>query len=194
MVGLVEDLQFKTSLNYKGEGDTIFLIGQVTDDIASSLYLSKVKGINFSPAPHFDLEKEFATQALVAKLIENNWIESAHDISEGGLMVSLLEKGFYDGLGFDVKKHGNFRNDAFWFGEGQGRVVVTCSEDQLEGFRSTVGASGVEVIELGKVTAGTVRVNGENWGIMEDWKELYDTAIERKLSKELESEGALGMI
>ena len=109
-------------------------------------------------------------------------------------MVSLLEKGFYDGLGFDVKKQGNFRNDAFWFGEGQGRVVVTCSEDQLEGFRSTVGASGVEVIELGKVTAGTVRVNGENWGIMEDWKELYDTAIERKLSKELESEGALGMI
>ena len=194
MVGLVEDLNLKTSLSFKEEGDSIFLIGQPTNDIASSIYLSKIKGVAVSPAPYFDLDKEFAIQALVSSLIENNWIESAHDISEGGLMVNLFEKGFPNDLGFDVKKQDWLRNDAFWFGEGQGRVVVTCSEDQLEGFREAIDNSGIEAVEIGKVTAGAIRVNGDNWGNIEEWKELYQTAIERKLSKELESEGALGMI
>jgi phosphoribosylformylglycinamidine synthase len=54
--------------------------------------------------------------------------------------------------------------------------------------------SGIAYYSLGKVTGGIIKVDGTNWGEIEEWKNLYDTTIEKHLAKELESEGALGMI
>jgi phosphoribosylformylglycinamidine synthase subunit PurL len=192
MVGLVEDVSKKMTLNFKEAGDYILLIGEHKNDIGCSQYLSKVKGVAFSPAPHFNLEEEFELQLFISYLIENNFIQSAHDVSEGGLIVTLLEKGFTDGLGFEVNNATGLRQDAFWFGEGGGRVVVTCNEAQLDELRNAIGEATIDFAELGRVTPGAVKVNGENWGEIEEWKNLYDTAIEKHLAKSLEPEGILG--
>jgi hypothetical protein len=72
--------------------------------------------------------------------------------------------------------------------------VVSVSEEQLEAFLKLVGNSGIQYSSLGKVTDGSVIIDGEDWGRSDEWKELYDTAIEKHLAKELESDGALGMI
>src|SRR5205085_5187324 len=69
MVGFVEDLSKKMTLNFKEEGDEIFLLGGIKNDIASSQYLSKICGVQSSPAPHFDLEEEWNLQQCVASLI-----------------------------------------------------------------------------------------------------------------------------
>jgi phosphoribosylformylglycinamidine synthase len=85
-----------------------------------------------SQAPHFNLEEEFALQQLVASLIKDHAILSAHDISEGGLIVTLLESAFYNHKGFEVNSNGSsLRKDAYWMGEAQSRVVVSCSIAQL---------------------------------------------------------------
>ena len=69
------------------------MIGTNHDDISSSQYLVNVHGVENSSAPHFDLEEEFANQKQVQMLIREGAIKSAHDLSEGGLFVGLLEKG-----------------------------------------------------------------------------------------------------
>jgi phosphoribosylformylglycinamidine synthase len=194
MVGLVEDLKKKMTLNFKEEGDHIFLLGEVKDDINSSQYLSKICGVEFSPAPEFDLEKEFQLQQLIAHLIAKQLIQSAHDVSEGGLFITLIESCFSRDKGFDAKSVNQIRKDAFWFGEAQTRVVVSVAEERLESFLKHVGRSGVQHNFVGKVTDSSVIIDGEDWGRSEEWKELYNTAIEKHLAKELESEGALGMI
>jgi phosphoribosylformylglycinamidine synthase subunit PurL len=195
MVGLVDDPKKKMTLNFKNGGDQIFLIGELKNDINSSQYLSKICGVEFSPAPEFDLEKEFQLQQLITKLIEKKIIQSAHDISEGGLLVTLIESCFNRNKGFDAKTiNGNTRKDAFWFGESQSRVVVSVSADQLEGFLKLLNDSGITHYSIGKVTDGIIKVDNEKWGEIEEWKDLYDTTIEKHLAKELESEGALGMI
>src|SRR5436190_471457 len=89
MVGLLENVENKMTLDFKTEGDVIYLIGSANNDIASSQYLSKIVGIEFSPAPHFDLEEEFDLQKKITELISAGVIESAHDVSEGGLFVTL---------------------------------------------------------------------------------------------------------
>jgi phosphoribosylformylglycinamidine synthase len=195
MVGLVEDLNNKMTLDFKEEGDEIFLIGTPQNDINSSAYLSKICNIEFSPSPHFDLNEEFHLQQTIQGLINDNLIQSAHDISEGGLFITLLESGFYRNLGFDVNvAAAGVRQDAFWFGESQSRVVVSVSAAQVDQFTSFLDRSGTKYLRLGRVTDGAIKINNQDWNTIDQWKDLYDTAIEKHLSGELESEGALSML
>jgi phosphoribosylformylglycinamidine synthase subunit PurL len=191
MVGLLEDVTRKMTLDYKKAGDHIYLIGESVNDIGSSQYLAKLCGVEYSAAPYFELEKEYHLQQVIKGLIENGDIQSAHDVSEGGLMTMLFEKGFNRGLGFDVSTITEsytddkaLRSDAFWFGEAQSRVVVTVAEEQLANFLRHMSKTEMPFAKLGVVTDGEVIADGQSWGNIEVWKEKYDTSIENYLAKE----------
>jgi phosphoribosylformylglycinamidine synthase II len=179
MVGVLDDFNNRMTLGFLEAGDTILLLGDQQNDIGSSEYLHKIKKTAYSPAPHFELEKEVAVQKLVTELIKSKNIESAHDISEGGLAVCLLESTFPAGIGFDVTADVQIRKDAFWFGEAQSRVVVSTKD--AAAVKAKAAALGVTVTELGKTTNGSIVVNGASWGNTTDWKQQYDTAIEKIL-------------
>jgi phosphoribosylformylglycinamidine synthase len=182
MVGIVEDMKNRMTLDFKSEGDTIVLLGTQRNDIGSSEYLNKIKGVAHSSAPHFELEEEFALQQLVAQLIKDHSIESAHDISEGGLIVTLLEAAYFNNKGFEVSSNNSsLRKDAYWMGEAQSRVVVTCKAATIATIEAAAAKAGVEITVMGKVTNGVVKVDGEDWGNISAWKNKYDTAIENKL-------------
>src|SRR5436190_3607021 len=191
MVGLLENVENKMTLDFKTEGDVIYLIGSANNDIASSQYLSKIVGIEFSPAPHFDLEEEFDLQKKITELISAGVIESAHDVSEGGLFVTLCEAGFNRELGFAIETKERIRKDACLFGEAQSRVVVTVSPSSIEKFEKLVSDFPHE--RLGLVTSGEMLVDEDFWGTIDWWQEEYDTAIENYLSKE-EAGSALSSI
>lgn len=183
MVGIVDDVNAKMTLDFKKEDDLIILVGKPQNDIASSEYLHKLKKVEFSPAPHFDLDEEFSLQQFIASLIKEKKINSAHDISEGGLAITLLESGFHRNLGFAVQADtASIRKDAFWFGEAQSRVVVSCSADHLNTLETAAKTAGISITVLGKVTSGNIEVNGESWGSIGTWKSLYDTAIEKLIN------------
>ncbi|MFT3936057.1 MAG: phosphoribosylformylglycinamidine synthase subunit PurL [Chitinophagaceae bacterium] len=176
MVGLLESVNEKMTLDFKEEGDAIFLIGASTNDINSSEYLHKIHGIEFSPAPVFDLETEFQLQQQIATLIKSKLVKSVHDVSEGGLFITLLESCFNRDLGIDVKAgKPDLRKDAYWFGEGQSRVVVSVSKADIAAFKKLLDGKAYE--ELGVVTAGTIEIDGTSWGTIESWKNTYDNAI-----------------
>ena len=120
-------------------------------------------------------------QQVVAGIIKDKLVESAHDISEGGLIVTLLESGFQKGLGFTVSDQStSIRQDAFWLGEAQGRVVVSVSNEKIASLKETLTAAGQSFLELGTVSE-SIKVNGSDWGNIADWKEKYNTAIEKYL-------------
>jgi phosphoribosylformylglycinamidine synthase len=182
MVGIVEDMQKRMTLNFKNGGDVIVLLGQSRNDIGSSEYLHKIKGVAYSTAPHFELDEEFNVQQLVATLIQQGNIASAHDVSEGGLIVTLLESAFTNNKGFEVSStNSDLRKDAYWMGEAQSRVVVSCKNEQLSTIEKLAASLHISFGVLGKVTDADVKVEGENWGSILDWKHKYDTAIESKM-------------
>jgi len=181
MVGLLDNVNEKMTLDFKNEGDIIFLIGRGSNDIGSSEYLHKIHRVEYSPAPEFDLDKEFMLQNKVSELIKNKIVKSAHDVSEGGLFITLIESCFNRNLGMDVVAADfNIRKDAYWFGESQSRVVVTVSEENVPAFKKLMGGHLYE--ELGFVTHGSIEVDGMNWGSIETWKDIYDNAIGNILS------------
>ncbi|MBE7169735.1 MAG: phosphoribosylformylglycinamidine synthase subunit PurL [Williamsia sp.] len=191
MVGLLERPKDKMTLSFKAAGDAIFLIGKSNDDIASSEYLNKICGVQYSPAPRFDLDEEFLVQRKVMELINNKVIESAHDVSDGGLFTALLESCFERTLGVDVVATDyRIRKDAYWFGESQSRVVVSVKSLKIEAFKNHL--VGFPYEELGFVTTGSVEIDGMEWGHIRQWKEKYETAIESIL-EETQSEAALNL-
>ena len=110
-------------------------------------------------------------------LIRKGAINSAHDVSEGGLFVALLEKGMPSGLGFDITLPAEFRKDAILFGESQSRIVVTVSEDKKDEFIDLMMLNGCDFDLLGHVTKGSIRVDDEDWGTVADYKSTYDNAL-----------------
>ncbi len=195
MVGLVENLSKKMTLDFKKSGDYIYVLGEVKNDVSCSQYVRAVHGVEFSPAPYFNIEEESKLQTCLFELVEKQIIESAHDISEGGLFVTLTESAFNRNIGFEVSmRTEGIRSDAFWFGEAQSRVVVSVNEQNKTAFENYLHENGVAYLPIGQTTSDSIIIDGQDWGSVSYWKELYDTAIEKHLSKERESEAALTMI
>ncbi|MBK8657420.1 MAG: phosphoribosylformylglycinamidine synthase subunit PurL [Bacteroidetes bacterium] len=181
MMGVVEDIEIVTGLDFKKSGDRIYVIGEMKNDIASSEYLVGYHGVEESPAPFFDLKTEVQVQRAVKELLNEQVIQSAHDISEGGLFVTLMESAMAGKRGFEIETDVDLRKDAFLFGEAQSRVVVTVKPEKENQFLDLLAQHEVDFNNIGVVTSAMIFVDKERWGTIADWKEIYDNALEKLL-------------
>jgi phosphoribosylformylglycinamidine synthase len=181
MIGLLQNKENLMTLDFKQKGDLIFVLGDSVNCISSSEYLYSYHKIEASPAPHFDLEKEFDLQQAIKGLIYNKTINAAHDCSDGGLFVTLAEMSFPNGLGFDIVTDSEIREDAFLFGEAQSRVVVTVSEEQEDNFLEFMAQTGVNFTLLGHVTKGKFVIDDEHFGFCDEAKAIYMNSLGDKL-------------
>jgi len=177
MIGLLDDKEKIMTLDFKSKGDLIFVIGKCTNDIASSEYLSTILGVKESPAPYFNLEEEYKTHQTIKYLISNNLINAAHDVSDGGLFTTLVEMSIPRELGFDIETDSEIREDAYLFGEGQGRIIVSVSEDFEEEFIEYLANSEQSFTLLGHVTKGKIQIDGQHFGFIDEAKNTFENAI-----------------
>jgi phosphoribosylformylglycinamidine synthase II len=173
MLGVLDNVDTLTTMDFKTPGDLIYLIGASHNDIASSQYLASYLNVKASPAPYFNLDEEYAMHQVVKQLILQKLITSAHDVADGGLYINLLESAMVNDLGFDITTDESIRRDAFLFGEAQGRVVVTLTSDQQEAFVELLAASETEFSLLGTVTNGTLVVDEESFDSVLEAKQVY---------------------
>jgi phosphoribosylformylglycinamidine synthase len=183
MLGVMKDKSLQMTLDFKYKGDLIFLLGTTQNEINSSEYLANIVGTLGSPAPSFNLEEEYQLQQCIKGLIQNSFINAAHDVSDGGLFTTLVEMCLPNDLGFDVVTDSEIRKDAFLFGESQSRVVVSVVEDDEDKFLDFVAEMNIPCLLLGHVTKGRCTVDEQNFGMIADYKELYDNAIGKEMAK-----------
>lgn len=183
MIGTIEKDKQMT-MDFKTDGAMVYLIGEMVDDISCSEYLYSYKGIKLSHAPYFDIDKEANMQKALSDLINQGIIESAHDVSEGGLFIAMLESAMCRNFGFELYTSGEIRLDSFLFGEGQGRVVVTVKAGKENDFIDMLNISNVPCCAVGSVRAdGVIMVDEEVFGKVSDFKTVYDNAIGDVLDK-----------
>jgi len=183
MLGIVEDKKHITSLAFKGKSDLIYLIGDSKNDISSSEYLASFHGFKESSAPDFDLDIEFDMQQTIISLIRKGTIESAHDVADGGLFMTLLESSFTNNLGFEIIGSSEVRDDAFLFGEAPSRVVVSVTETGEDNFLDALKDSKTPFMLLGHVTQGKLVVDDKDFGMVAEYKEIYNNSLAEKLMK-----------
>ena len=179
MIGLTEKPEHQMTLDFKAEGDLIYLLGLSQNDIASSEYLYSFCQIKASPAPAFDLQAELSVQQAVRELIKKELVQSAHDVSDGGLFVALAESAMPRNLGFDIATDtDNYRLDAYLFGEAQSRIVVSVSLSKQAEFQAFVGGNlKLPHALIGRVTKESLAVDGQNILNTQEAKHLYDNAL-----------------
>lgn len=181
MLGLMDNLDNHTSLAFSAIGDLIYLVGEPKNDIASSEYLYAYHQIKASPAPYFDLKTEVLLQETIKKMIEEKIIVSAHDTSDGGLLIALIESALPHQLGFSVRKENIFeaiREDAFWFGEAQSRVIVSIKPNQKQKFEQNYKA-----YYLGEVTKENFVVDNQEWISTAEANHLYQNTLAELIEK-----------
>jgi phosphoribosylformylglycinamidine synthase len=174
-VGLIEDYALPVDVNAKdGKGlsatgnhfcgsafraahDAIFLLGETREELGGSEYLKLRTGRIFGACPELRLDEETHLQACVREGIRMGLIRSAHDTSEGGLLVAALESAFGGEMGCQLmlNRHG-LRFDSLLFGESAGRIVVSVSP---EGESSLAKLAATHRVPLAKIgTTGGTRI------------------------------------
>ena len=177
MLGMLDDFDRVMTLDFKNAGDRIYLIGVSRADIGSSEYLREIHGIEYSPCPHFELDEEWQLHQVVAKAIRQGLLESAHDVSDGGLFTALVESAMPRGLGFSVRSNPDIRKDAWLFGEAQSRVIVSARTEQAAALERFLRSEKQAFEFLGVVENALVNVDGENWGAVAEWQKTYDSLL-----------------
>jgi len=181
MLGILEDKSYLTALAFKQKGDMIYLVGNLSNDICSSEYLYSYHKVKLSPAPEFDLDFEVKLNKILQELAKKSLVNSMHDVSDGGLYITLLESAMPNNLGFDITTASEVRTDSFLFGEAQGRVVVSVPIEKEMDFVDFMMKNKFPFYTLGHVTKGELRIDDISFGFISDAKEKYETALEKLL-------------
>jgi phosphoribosylformylglycinamidine synthase len=130
MIGVLEDVAHAVGSHFRHAGDAVVLLGEPTDEIGASEYLLTIHGVVAGAPPACDLERERALIETLLSAITAGNVRSAHDVSEGGLAVSLAECAIGDaerqfGVDVDLGAWAKLPLRALLFGEGQARVVIS---------------------------------------------------------------------
>lgn len=157
MVGVLEDVEQHTGMAFRRAGDAIALIGQCRNELGGSEYMAALHGVEAGRPPELDLQRELNVQKLTLKAIRDGLVKSAHDVSDGGLAVTLAECCITGNIGAvielpsEAEATANVRLDAVLFGETQSRVVVSIAPENLVKLRDLAQSAGVTVAHLGTV-------------------------------------------
>lgn len=185
MVGVIEDATRTLGMAFQQAGHQLLLLGHSRNDLGCSEYLVACHGITASPAPHLDLSEELRLQQALLHLIRQGHIASAHDVSDGGLLMNLFESLMAaptPGLGIRIHTAPGLRKDAFLFGEAGGRAVVSLPPDHLKEVEAELNRLGQPYLFLGDVTTdGHLTANGQSLGSTAQLAPLYHHSLAHAL-------------
>ena len=185
MVGLIEKLEHVTTANFKNEGDLVYVLGEDYEELGGSEYLKTALGIVKGNCPRIDFQTEKDLHNLILELIDNGLINSAHDISEGGVLTALAESCIIDEenmIGAEVHIPVKTREDFSFFSESQSRVIVSVSETNNERFEEIASKSFTPFTLIGKTGGKSLKVNSQFDFSLERLADLYFNSISHRMN------------
>ncbi len=182
MVGLIDDLSKVTTANFKKPGDLIYVFGDDYEELGGSEFLKVMHGKVEGDSPHLNLQTEKDLHNALLTLIGDGLIESAHDISEGGIVSALAECCIIDPenpVGCEVVVPIKTREDFSLFSESQSRVIVTVQKEKKEEFETQAAKLLTPFLQIGETIDETFVVNNNISLHVDDLAELYYQSLPR---------------
>ena len=186
MVGLLENIEQNTTIEFKDAGDFIVTLGALNGCVGGSEYLRTIHGQIKGPIPHLNLELEMGIQELCLDAIKKGIIKSAHDLSDGGLAVNISESIVHSkpGLGAKLDVVRKLRDDELVFGECQSVIVVSLEEAALYELILLAQKLDVHTQTIGRVTdIGSLVINDLMDIPRKKLKNAYFNSLEKIMAK-----------
>jgi phosphoribosylformylglycinamidine synthase len=184
MLGLIEDIDHITTSAFAADGDIVILLGRNRNEICGSEYLSTWHDIVGGDAPFLDLEEEKTLHSVLLAAIREGLVHSAHDVSDGGLAVTLAECCFLGAqrIGATITLDStDLRKDALYFGESQSRVVVSCAAEHAAAILRKAEEAGLAAARIGTTGGTHLRINDDIDLAVEELAAAHGGTLERML-------------
>ncbi len=179
MLGLVEDVEKDArTFPFKKEGNLVIYLGAPRKRLGGSEFLSRIHKKTAGDAPHFDIHFEKRLQEVVLSMIRRGWIEAAHDLSDGGLAVALVEMALFSGLGARLNLDDmEGTTTEVLFSEAQSGIVVELKPEDWDDFKECCRREDIPVRHLGEVSGTTLDIAGICRLPVSELKEIYESVI-----------------
>ena len=186
MIGLIDDADKRVTLGFKNQGDLIYVVGDGQPTLGGSEYLSVIHGQEVGIPPALDMEAEKRVQAFVREAIAQGLLQSAHDVSDGGLAVALAECCLAGGLGAYVPQEPLAAVKLF--GEQCAAIVVSVSPADDAVFETLANTYAVDVSRIAEAGGNELDIFPEEDGprlqlTLAEMRDAYEGAIPQAMGK-----------
>jgi phosphoribosylformylglycinamidine synthase len=183
-VGVIDDVARTVAIAPRTAGEQVFVVGRTDGWLGQSLWLRDICGREEGAPPPVDLTIERLNGEFVRAAIADGLVAACHDVSDGGLLVALADMAVASGMGLsldwsphDVPAH------AFWFGEDQGRYVITVPADQVEAIATRAAGAGVMLTRLGTTGGDALTVPDEEPILVKDLSAAFESWLPAYMSR-----------
>ena len=186
MVGFIEDISNYMTMDFKNEGDLIVAIGNINPSLGGSTYLKQFYDRVEGPLSNFNTVDEVNVQNLCFDLINQKIINSAHDVSDGGISVALAESVIFskNNLGAEINIEHKMRIDELLFGECSSLILVSLNEAKLYDLVHLSKEHDVRTQTIGKVVDnGKFIINDSVDITKKQLSEVYNTSFSKIMEK-----------
>lgn len=160
MVGLIEDVAGVVRMSTAQDGDAIIVVGKTSGWLGQSLYLRELFDITEGAPPPVDLDAEKKTGDIIRRVVRETPITSLHDVSDGGLLVAIAETALASGTGAVLTTPLKDRRAAFWFGEDQGRYIITIPAPEADSLVLKFAMAGIQAGRIGVMGGDEILLDG----------------------------------
>lgn len=185
MVGVVEDASKCVKSHFTGYGNHIIILGKNRYHIGATEYLKRCHNIISGDAPEIDYNHEVSVIKFMSEAAGNSLVESAHDVSEGGLAVALAEMTFNNGIGCEVNLNEDVRNDFVLFGETPGMCILEVKDANLNTVQNLLDKYGLVYSKAGKTLGEFIKIYNKGALLIEQdlfvAKYVYENSIKGRM-------------
>ncbi|WP_440643331.1 phosphoribosylformylglycinamidine synthase subunit PurL [Candidatus Pelagibacter sp. HIMB123] len=159
-VGLIKDYKNMITMDFKEVDNLVLVIGKTEGHIDQSLFARTILDEKNGPPPEVNLFNEKNNGETLLKLIENNLIKSAHDVSLGGIITAVAKMCIKGKKGINIKKPKYLINEIeYLYAEDQGRYIVEINKKNFKKVGDILNKNAVHFDELGTITENELYIN-----------------------------------
>jgi phosphoribosylformylglycinamidine synthase len=177
VLAVIENVDKRTPMAWSAPGQIVYLLGDTRDEFAGSEWAHHVHGHLGGMPPVVDLQRErVLSEVLVAASI-NGIVAAAHDISDGGVAITLTEMAMKSGIGVKVSVPSDFDPFVFCFAESTGRAIAVVTAAHEAAFVASCSAAGLPVTRLGETGGDAVEIIGQFSAPISELRRSHEATI-----------------
>ncbi len=182
-VGLIKDYTKMITMDFKEVDNSVLVIGKTEGHIDQSLFARAILNEKNGPPPEINLFNEKNNGETLLKLIENNLIKSAHDISLGGIITAISKMCIKGNKGINLKKPKYLINEIeYFFSEDQGRYIIEINNGDLKKVVDLLNKNAVHYDELGTINENMLFLNEKTKVTIDELKEFNTKWLKEYMS------------
>lgn len=161
-VGLLKNINNMMTFNFKNTESIIAVIGETSGHLSQSALIYDVIGDKEGPPPQINLKEEKKNGLFVSDLIKGKLVNAVHDISHGGIIVTLAEMCMASNIGAKIKVSGsNSDKIKYLFSEDQARYLIEISKKNLEKIKKTASTKNIKIDIIGNTQSEIFEVEND---------------------------------